>query len=469
LKLENEEQFYSNATKDQKLRYREMLMHEQLWNHLSHKTDTEVIDAEFVYILFRILLDPAQLPIEEISKILEDYIRKYRESQGISFDEINNPQDSENGEIETWTIQILVKKFRKLNENRLAYTKIGYLKPEKFEEIKKQNEEFTFKPKLPTASAMMEQNHTQKFLMENPIELKRPQTTRANNRDNFNKLLFEVKDIERALTGRDRAEDVKVVGENQKENETASFQGKNIRKINRVDILLKKEEVKNKKIGEKKKIIEIEKLKECTFHPQTTGFKAKEPRGDTTQLVQRLYDQHKIKQRKEEELQLEQMEKQAKELEACTFRPEINAKTVSHSQDSSTVGVKAMPKGYEKTIGRLRYALDENKKKKEALEKVPTGENYEKNRNAGMKPFTFLTKEKKSKNPPFVYVDVNVAPGRTGRIGIHEEDDPQTLARNFAVAFQLNQEMFNSLEELITQQINGYLSRKDGNNTERLN
>jgi len=202
---------------------------------------------------------------------------------------------------------------------------------------------------------------------------------------------------------------------------------------------------------------DIEQLKECTFHPQTTGFKAKEPRGDTKNLVSRLYNQHKIKQKKEEEAQLDAMEKQIKELESCTFKPEIN------STPNQYVASKPIPKGYDKTVGRLRYALDENKKKKEALEKVPAGENYDKLRNEKVKPFTFLTKEKKHKHPPFVYVDVNVGPGRTGRIGIHEDDDPKILAKNFAIAFQLNQEMYISLEELLTQQINDFYSRKQGN------
>jgi len=109
--LENEEQFFSNAGKDQKQRYREMVMHEQLWNILSHKTDEELIDAEFVYILFRILLDPAQLPVDEISKILEDYIRKYRENQGINLEDINQSQtNTEDAEAEHWDLETLVKK-----------------------------------------------------------------------------------------------------------------------------------------------------------------------------------------------------------------------------------------------------------------------------------------------------------------------------------------------------------------------
>jgi hypothetical protein len=457
-KLENEEQFFSNQAKDQKLRYREMIMHEQVWNILTHKMDTDTIDAEFVYILFRILLDPAQLPIEEISKILEDYIRKYRENQGITFDDVNGIEQDDDSESVTWTIPVLVKKFRKLNENRLAYTKIGYLKPEKVEEIKKNNQELTFKPKIPTTSSILEQISTQKFLEKHPIE-KKEQANPYNNKhgtnvDHINKLLFEVKGI--AGGEHHQQQDFELIPEHEGENETASFianQKKN--QINRVDILLKKDEVKKLRIEDQKKIQDMDKLKECTFHPQTTGFRGKEPRGDAKDLVHRLYNQHKVKQKKEESAQLEQMERQIKELESCTFKPEINQNATNHY-----AATKPAPKGYDKTVGRLRYAVDENKKKKEALEKIPAGENYERIRNEKIKPFTFLTKEKKHKNPPFVYVDVNVGPGRSGRIGIHEDDDPKILAKNFAIAFQLNQELYVSLEELLTQQINDFHSRK---------
>jgi len=44
-----------------------------------------------------------------------------------------------------------------------------------------------------------------------------------------------------------------------------------------------------------------------------------------------------------------------------------------------------------------------------------------------------------------VYVDVNVGLGRTGRIGLHTNDNPSDLAHNFSKAFQLNREMEESL------------------------
>lgn len=49
---------------------------------------------------------------------------------------------------------------------------------------------------------------------------------------------------------------------------------------------------------------------------------------------------------------------------------------------------------------------------------------------------------------------------RSGRIGLHEDDNPLELARNFALAFQLNQEMYSSLEELLTTQLESYKAQQ---------
>ena len=45
---------------------------------------------------------------------------------------------------------------------------------------------------------------------------------------------------------------------------------------------------------------------------------------------------------------------------------------------------------------------------------------------------------------------------RTGRIGLHENDEPKTVAYNFSRAFQLNSEMRQSLEELLQTQLENY-------------
>jgi len=38
------------------------------------------------------------------------------------------------------------------------------------------------------------------------------------------------------------------------------------------------------------------------------------------------------------------------------------------------------------------------------------------------KPFTFLTERRAERKAPLLYMDVNLGPGKTGRIGLHEVD-----------------------------------------------
>ena len=43
--------------------------------------------------------------------------------------------------------------------------------------------------------------------------------------------------------------------------------------------------------------------------------------------------------------------------------------------------------------------------------------------------------ERKSERTLLLYVDVNISPSKTGRIGIYEGDDLRLLAKNFCKAF----------------------------------
>ena len=56
-----------------------------------------------------------------------------------------------------------------------------------------------------------------------------------------------------------------------------------------------------------------------------------------------------------------------------------------------------------------------------------------------------------------LYVDVNVTPSKTGRIGIYEGDDLRQLARNFCKAFQLNKSMLESLHRHLEQNLVKYM------------
>ena len=82
----------------------------------------------------------------------------------------------------------------------------------------------------------------------------------------------------------------------------------------------------------------------------------------------------------------------------------------------------------------MRKINEEKKHKEEEMEKKVKGENYEKMKSLPIKPPTFLEQERKKKKL-LMYVDVNITPTKTGRIGIYEGDDVRELAKNFTRTF----------------------------------
>ena len=93
-----------------------------------------------------------------------------------------------------------------------------------------------------------------------------------------------------------------------------------------------------------------------------------------------------------------------------------------------------VPAGYEKQINRIRQAKRDKDEREERSQKRARGEEYDRLKLAKMKPPSFQETKKKQL---LLYVDVNVTPTKTGRIGIHVGDDIRELARNFCKAFQL--------------------------------
>merc|ERR1711871_651203 len=64
-------------------------------------------------------------------------------------------------------------------------------------------------------------------------------------------------------------------------------------------------------------------------------------------------------------------------------------------------------------------------------------------------PFTLETEKRGERRHPLLYMDINLGPGRTGRIGLHGDDDPQALAANCARTYQLEAGMQAKLAGLI--------------------
>ena len=59
-----------------------------------------------------------------------------------------------------------------------------------------------------------------------------------------------------------------------------------------------------------------------------------------------------------------------------------------------------------------------------------------------------------------LYVDVNVTPTKTGRIGVHEGDDLRVLAGNFCKTFSLNKAMHGALLQHLQQSVHAYYKKQ---------
>lgn len=81
-------------------------------------------------------------------------------------------------------------------------------------------------------------------------------------------------------------------------------------------------------------------------------------------------------------------------------------------------------------INRMRRVNEEKRALEEKIHKKAIGENYDKVKLMNLKPPSFVGGEKR-KRKLLMYIDVNITPTRTGRIGIYEGDDVKDLARNF--------------------------------------
>ena len=81
-------------------------------------------------------------------------------------------------------------------------------------------------------------------------------------------------------------------------------------------------------------------------------------------------------------------------------------------------------------VNRMRKVNEDKRALEEKIHKKVIGENYDRVKLMNLKPPSFVQGEKK-KRKLLMYIDVNITPIRTGRIGIYEGDDVKELARNF--------------------------------------
>ena len=105
----------------------------------------------------------------------------------------------------------------------------------------------------------------------------------------------------------------------------------------------------------------------------------------------------------------------------------------------------------------MRLAKKEKDDIEERSQKRARGEEFDRLRLAKMKPPSFQETKKKQL---LLYVDVNVTPTKTGRIGIHVGDDIREVARNFCKAFQLAKPMQDSLIKHLLSSVKRFHDKK---------
>jgi len=193
---------------------------------------------------------------------------------------------------------------------------------------------------------------------------------------------------------------------------------------------------------------------ECTFCPQVSA-NSRPPndadnRSGGISRNEVLYYQAfaAAKESEEAERKIRQL-REAEEMKECTFTPKI--RRTAPATRKRYPPAKQL-KGYAEAVERMRDAARTRREKASQLEFIPVGENYEKLRAQGVKPFAFEATKKLKKKEAFLFVDVNLSGGRKGRIGMHDGDDPRQLAENFGKAYQLDATMVNQLEQLLREQ-----------------
>lgn len=109
-------------------------------------------------------------------------------------------------------------------------------------------------------------------------------------------------------------------------------------------------------------------------------------------------------------------------------------------------------KGYSEAVERLRKMQKEKEAiaSAETAKKRPDSWYQQTNKKTEVKPFHFQL-DKRVRNRPLLYLDINMGPGKMGRIGIHEGDEPRILALNFAQSYKLDTALTNRLEDLIRE------------------
>mmetsp|Transcript_2315 Transcript_2315/g.3354 ORF Transcript_2315/g.3354 Transcript_2315/m.3354 type:complete len:683 (+) Transcript_2315:56-2104(+) len=204
----------------------------------------------------------------------------------------------------------------------------------------------------------------------------------------------------------------------------------------------------NKKLEKLRKASEEAEMKDCSFAPKINHTKKqkKKAAAATTPRFEQLYSQRRA--------YVPPTTTEEKEYhEHCSFQPEIKKSRQSYQH---AINHHTKVRGFEASISRLRKGQQERQRQRNFYDTLRKEQDTKFDRRVSrtqVKEFNFQLKKRKPVRP-VLYMDVNLGPGRTGRIGIHQGDDPAILANNFATSYRLDPLLRDRLQQLITENMN---------------
>jgi len=413
---------------------REIAFHENFWRILDETSDDEnLVPSETVFRFLMVLVeDKATIP--ESSSFLEEIVEVALEEKGLQQEGEASLYEKVKTEKGLWEMEKLVVEFRKLFNDKTSFMNI----------------------------------YSNTGVLSNKETLEERQT-QEGFRPQINPKSKEIINKKQRETYED-----KVKAAVQEHVSPTKLQ-------TRYDVLHEHHKyIKTKKHENLEQKIEQE-MANCTFKPTITEYKKPAKSGNQTnanasinlselrysQLINQdlskakrhdlLYEVARVQKEKQQQKAYEiRRQEEEEELAKCTFKPKITPLSEESPTKFQTYQNSGAPKGYKKAIERLQVSNRIKEEKKAEREHIPRGENYEKLRNSEFKPPSFLSRPKTKKQEALVYVDVNIGPGKTGRIGIHKGDNAKILARNFAKTYSLPPIMKDSLEKLLQSYIDSY-------------
>lgn len=243
---------------------------------------------------------------------------------------------------------------------------------------------------------------------------------------------------------------------------------------------IEREKYRQQALQEMKKEAERLEFEECTFKPQiNSNYNTNNSFAETQQVNvhDKLYKMNKDRLRKlNAQIKEKEKEMQDKEMENCTFKPEIH-KVDKEALDRSFNNAEK-PRGYNEHVEHTRRGIIERYRVKCMMEKIPVGENYDKIKRMNTQPPNIkdiqLQREKYfAKELAEAGVDVNsesdgeddyftmqvkIPSGKTRMIKVYPNDDPREIAESFCKIYGIKQSVQDRLTANIINFKKKYLS-----------